>query len=305
MSIPTYQDAMLPVLMALGDTNERHIGEIVNDVIENFRLTVSEREEMLPSGQSTVIGSRIGWARTYLSKAGLIEKVPGRGMYKITNRGLGVLRRNPAKIDNNLLREFAGFTEWVSPKKDIAPRLDTIRPDESRLTPKETLDSAFATINESLLSEVLDTVKSLSPLFFERLVVDLLLKMGYGGDRRDVKESLTKKSSDEGIDGVINEDRLGLDTIYVQAKKWEGSVSRPEVQKFAGALQGKRAKKGVFITTSDFTKEAREFASNIENRIILINGPELGKLMIDYNVGISVIDSYEIKRIDSDYFIEE
>ena len=291
--------------MALGDTNERHIGEIVNDVIENFRLTVSEREEMLPSGQSTVIGSRIGWARTYLSKAGLIEKVPGRGMYKITNRGLGVLRRNPAKIDNNLLREFAGFTEWVSPKKDIAPRLDTIRPDESRLTPKETLDSAFATINESLLSEVLDTVKSLSPLFFERLVVDLLLKMGYGGDRRDVKESLTKKSSDEGIDGVINEDRLGLDTIYVQAKKWEGSVSRPEVQKFAGALQGKRAKKGVFITTSDFTKEAREFASNIENRIILINGPELGKLMIDYNVGISVIDSYEIKRIDSDYFIEE
>ncbi|HLA95804.1 MAG TPA: restriction endonuclease [Pyrinomonadaceae bacterium] len=304
MPIPTYQDAMLPVLRALQDTKERHIGEIVNFVIEGFGLTEFERAQMLPSGQSTVIGSRIGWARTYLNKAGLIEKMPGRGIYKITDRGLKVLQRNPERIDNTLLSEFAGFADWVNPKKDEPSKAD-VRVIDSNQTPSEALQAAFTTITESLSSEALDTIKSLSPLFFERLVIDLLLKMGYGGDRRDVKESLTKKTNDEGIDGVINEDRLGLDTIYVQAKKWEGSVSRPEIQKFAGALQGKRAKKGVFITTSDFTKEAREFASNIENKIILINGSELAKLMIDYNVGVSVIDRYEIKKIDSDYFVEE
>jgi len=295
---------MLPVLRALQDTKERHIGEIVNFVIEGFGLTEFERAQMLPSGQSTVIGSRIGWARTYLNKAGLIEKMPGRGIYKITDRGLKVLQRNPERIDNTLLSEFAGFADWVNPKKDEPSKAD-VRVIDSNQTPSEALQAAFTTITESLSSEALDTIKSLSPLFFERLVIDLLLKMGYGGDRRDVKESLTKKTNDEGIDGVINEDRLGLDTIYVQAKKWEGSVSRPEIQKFAGALQGKRAKKGVFITTSDFTKEAREFASNIENKIILINGSELAKLMIDYNVGVSVIDRYEIKKIDSDYFVEE
>lgn len=304
MSLPTYQDVMLPVLRAMEDGNERHIGEIVNDVIEGFNLTEAELGQMLPSGQSTVIGSRIGWARTYLKKAGLIEKMPGRGIYKITNRGFEVLARNPERIDNKLLGEFAGFTEWIKRSNETGEAVQNVIVAESDQTPDEALASAYRTLRTELSIEILDKVKSCSPAFFEKLVVELLVKMGYGGTREDAGQAIGR-SGDEGIDGIIKEDRLGLDVIYLQAKRWENTVSRPEIQKFAGALQGKRAKKGVFITTSDYSKEARDFVANIENKIILIDGDELSDLMIDHGVGVSVVANYEIKRIDSDYFVEE
>jgi restriction system protein len=304
MPIPTYQDAMLPVLRALEDTNERHIGDIVNVVINGFGLTESEREQMLPSGQSTVIGSRIGWARTYLNKANLIEKMLGRGIYKITGRGLEVLKRNPERIDNNLLSEFPGFTEWIRPKKEENVVEPDNNPLESDQTPDESLELAYRTLRTNLSTEILDKVKSCSPVFFERLVVELLVKMGYGGSRRDAGQAIGK-SGDGGIDGIIKEDRLGLDVIYIQAKRWENTVGRPEIHQFAGALQEKRAKKGVFLTTSDFSKGAREFAAAIDNKIILIGGEELADYMIDFNVGVSIAANYEVKRIDSDYFIEE
>ena len=304
MPLPTYQDAMLPVLRTLEDGQERHIGEILNIVIEGFHLTETEREQMLPSGQSTVIGSRIGWARTYLNKAGLIGKVPGRGNYRITSRGIEVLGRNPEKIDNSLLSNFAGFSEWIKPKK-----LDNIIVAESKnneidQTPDEALASAYQTLRTSLSTDLLDQTKACSPAFFERLVVELLVKMGYGGTREDAGQAIGK-SGDGGIDGIIKEDRLGLDVIYLQAKRWEGNVSRPEIQKFAGALLGNQARKGVFITTSGFTKEAKDYVKTISSTIILIDGDDLADLMIDYNIGVSVVANYEIKKIDSDYFVEE
>ncbi len=226
MPIPTYQEAMLPVLRTLEDTNERHIGEIVNTVINGFSLTESEREQMLPSGQSTVIGSRIGWARTYLNKANLIEKMPGRGIYKITGRGLDVLKKNPERIDNKLLREFPGFVEWIRPKKEqnvVAPDSNFL---ESEQTPDESLELAYRTLRTNLSTEILEKVKACSPGFFERLVVETIVKMGYGGTLQDAGQAVGK-SNDGGIDGIIKEDRIGLDLIYLQAKKWESTVGRP------------------------------------------------------------------------------
>jgi len=294
----------LPVLRSLEDGNARHIGEIVSDVIGGVNLTENELNQMLPSGQSTVIGSRIGWARTYLNKAGLIEKMPGRGIYRITPRGLEVLTRNPERIDNNLLSEYGGFTEWIKKGNKTNEAGQDVIVNESDQTPDEVLALAYRTLSTELSFEILDKIKSCSPAFFEKLVVELLVKMGYGGTREDAGQAVGR-SGDGGIDGIIKEDRLGLDVIYLQAKRWDNTVGRPEIQKFAGALQGKRAKKGVFITTSDYSKEAREFAANIENKIILIDGDELADLMIDHGVGVSVVANYEIKRIDSDYFVEE
>lgn len=304
MSLPTYQDCMLPVLQSLDDGMTRHIGEIVNDVIEGFALTDAERKEMLPSGQSTVIGSRIGWARTYLKKAGLIEKVLGRGIYKITAGGLEVLTRNPVKIDNNLLREFAGFAEWIKRSNDTTETATGVIGNASDQTPDEALASAYLTLRMELSLEILEKMKSCSPVFFERLVVELLVKMGYGGTREDAGQAVGK-SNDGGIDGIIKEDRLGLDLIYLQAKRWEATVGRPELQAFAGALLGKQARKGVFITTSNFSSGAKSYVDTITSNIILIDGEQMAELMIDYSVGVSVAATYEIKKIDSDYFIEE
>lgn len=302
MSLPTYQDAMLPMVRALEDGNERHIRDLTEMLIREFGLSESERQELLPSGQSTVIGNRIGWARTYLSKSGLIEKASTRGRYKITERGLDVLRRNPGRIDNDLLSEFPEFTGWLNLKRDQPTAVPTDNRWEQ--TPEESLETAHQTLRVNLATEVLEKVKTCSPAFFERLVVELLVKMGYGGTREDAGQAVGR-SGDGGIDGIIKEDRLGLDVIYLQAKRWENTVGSPEIQKFAGALQGRRATKGVFITTSDYSKGAREFAGAINNKIILIDGDELADLMIDYNVGVSIFATYETKKIDSDYFIEE
>lgn len=302
MAVPDYQSLMLPLLKLAGDGQEHSKREAIEALAEEFGLTREDREELLPSGRQSTFDNRVGWARTYLKKARLLT-YPKRGYFKITERGLNVLEQKPSKINNRFLRQFPEFVEFQTPKKVVEP--DDGDADELDKTPEEEIESAYQQIRESLAVELLEAVKSCTPVFFEQLVVDLLLKMGYGGTRKDAGEAIGR-SGDEGIDGIIKEDRLGLDIVYIQAKKWDAnSVSRPEVQKFAGALQGKRARKGIFITTSEFTAGAREYVSRIDSKIVLIDGNELAQLMIDNDIGVNVVTSYNLKRIDSDYFEDE
>ena len=303
MSIPDYQSIMLPLLRFLGDGEVRSKREAVQFLSDEFKLSTKERKELLPSGKQGLFDNRVGWARTYLKKARLIESVR-HGYFKISERGKGVLSQNPEKIDVKYLEQFHEFVEFKKLKKNKAKKTDTVTTTPSDVNPEETLEIAFQELQDNLSSELLRTIKDCSPYFFERLVIDVLIKMGYGGSRREAGQAMGK-TGDEGIDGIIKEDKLGLDIIYIQAKRWEGSVGRPEIQKFAGALQGKRARKGIFITTSDFTKEAQAYVTNIESKIILIDGQRLAELMIEHNVGVSPVASYEIKKIDSDYFIED
>ena len=303
MEFPTYEDLMLPILRILQDERKYSFSELVDSLAKEFQLSDEQKEKLLPSGQQTRLQNRTGWSRTHLKKAGLVEYV-SRGIYKITPKGLTVLQENPQKIDNDYLRRFPEFDEWFYGNSEKLNKNLSETITESEKTPEESLEIAYQIIRQNLADEIIEKVKSCSPNFFEYLVVDLLVKMGYGGTREDAGERLGK-SGDGGIDGIIKEDRLGLDIIYLQAKRWEAVVGRPEIQKFAGALQGQRARKGVFITTSDFTKEAREYVSLIDSKIILIDGEELAELMIDYNVGVSNAAIYEIKKVDSDYFIED
>ncbi len=214
-----------------------------------------------------------------------------------------MLKEKPKRIDAAFLKRFPEFLEFVGAKKDkqAAPASDELNNNE---TPEEMIEAAYQKLRQGLAVELLQTIKSCSPAFFERLVIDLLVKMGYGGTRKDAGQAIGK-SGDGGIDGIIKEDRLGFDVVYVQAKRWDNVVSRPEIQKFAGALQGQRAKKGVFITTSSFTRDARDYVSMIESKIVLIDGDLLAQLMIDFNIGVTAVASYELKRVDSDYFTEE
>jgi len=308
MAIPDYQTLMLPVLQLLGDGQEHLLRNIVQQLSDQFGLSEDERRQLLPSGVSTTIGSRVGWAKTYLHKARLLN-LPGRRRLQISPRGTSVLQQAPERIDVAFLKQFPEFVEFQSPKKngdtDKASEQIDERPSEQLLAPDEALDTAYQQLQTDLESQLLDKMKSLSPEFFERLVVDVLVKMGYGGTLEDAGKAVGK-SHDEGIDGVIKEDRLGFDQIYIQAKKWSDTpVGRPEIQKFVGALQPHRARKGVFITTSTFTKDAEDFVKRIETKVILINGLQLAKLMIDLNVGVSTNRLYEIKKIDSDYFEDE
>lgn len=308
MAIPDYQTLMLPVLQLLGDGQEHLLRNIVQQLSDQFGLSEDERRHLLPSGVSTTIGSRVGWAKTYLHKARLLN-LTGRGRLQISPRGTSVLQHAPDRIDVAFLKQFPEFVEFQSPKKNgdtdkVSEQIDE-RPSEQLLAPDEALDTAYQQLQTDLESQLLDKMKSLSPEFFERLVVDVLVKMGYGGTLEDAGKAVGK-SHDEGIDGVIKEDRLGFDQIYIQAKKWSDTpVGRPEIQKFVGALQPHRARKGVFITTSTFTKDAEDFVKRIETKVILINGLQLAKLMIDLNVGVSTNRVYEIKKIDSDYFEDE
>ncbi len=297
---------MLPVLKLASDGEDHKFREAVEELSDEFNLTADERNELLPSGSQAVFNNRVGWARSYLKQAGLLAS-PKRGFFNITEQGNELLATNPEKIDTSVLNKYPEFIEFKNRKKDKsdsdAPSGPSTEP-ESTLTPEDALASAYKQLRSALESEILSSVKDASPSFFERLVVDLLVKMGYGGNRQDAGRALGK-SGDGGIDGIINEDCLGLDVIYIQAKRWEGSVGRPEIQKFAGALQGQRAKKGVFITTSFFTKEAKEYVSLIESKIILIDGEHLSRLMAEHNVGVSTVGQYEVKNLDSDYFDNE
>jgi len=302
MPIPDYQTIMLPLLKSLKDGQEHQMREIIEKLAQEFNLTDEERKALLPSGQQFIFDNRVGWARTYLKKAGLMESTH-RGSIKITDRGRQVLEQSPPEITVNYLRQFKEFKEWIS-----TPKMDREQqgkePAKENLTPEEVIESAYKELREDLASELLKKVKSCSPSFFERLVVDLLLAMGYGGSRKDAGMAIGR-SGDEGIDGMIKGDKLGLDVVYIQAKRWENPVSRPEIQKFAGALMGKKAKKGIFITTSGFSNDAKEYADKIESKIVLIDGETLAQLMIDHDIGVSNYMTYILKKVDNDYFSEE
>ena len=303
MAIPDYQTIMLPLLRFLGDGVEHAKREAVESLAEKFKLTEEQRKELLPSGKQPLFGNRVGWARTYLKKAGLIASTR-HGYFIITKRGREVLSQNPSKIDVKFLEQFPEFIEFRERRKDKEKKPKKVIPISHEVNPEELLETAYQELQENLASELLETVKECSPEFFEKLVVDVLITMGYGGSRKEAGKAIGR-SGDGGIDGIINEDKLGLDIIYMQAKRWENTVGRPEIQKFAGALQGQRARKGIFITTSNFTKEALDYVKNIDSKIILIDGQRLAELMIEHNVGVSPVASYEIKKIDTDYFIED
>jgi len=297
MPIPDYQEIMLPLLKLASDGEEHSLKEAYEVISNQFDLSEQERRELLPSGTQSVINNRVGWARTYLKKAGLFQD-PKRGFFKITERGRNILKEGPSEINVKTLEQFEEFRKFKEYKKPKGVRVSL-----SEETPEEALENAFQRINESIADDILENVKSCSPSYFEKLVVGLLVEMGYGGSRKEAGEVLGK-TGDGGIDGIIKEDKLGLDIIYIQAKRWDNVVSRPEIQKFVGALQGQRARKGIFITTSHFSKEAEDYVQSIENKVILIDGQRLAQLMIENNLGVSIVNNYAVKKIDSDYFIE-
>jgi restriction system protein len=297
MSIPDFQTIMLPFLKSVGDEKEHSLRETIEYLATQFDLSVEERKELLESGQER-FNNRVGWARTYLNKSGLIEPTR-RGYFRITAIGKEVLAKNPDKIDIKFLEQFPEFIEFRQTRKP-----SPIQPSPTADTPEEALENSHKKLREGLASELLSSIRDCSPVFFERLVVDVLVKMGYGGSRREAGRAIGG-TKDGGIDGIIKEDKLGLDIIYIQAKRWDATVGRPEIQKFAGALQGQRARKGIFITISNFSRDAMDYVKHLDSKIILIDGQQLAELMIDNNVGVSPVATYEVKKIDSDYFIEE
>ena len=299
MPIPDYQSLMLPILKLSGDSQERSLAESRDDLAEILGITDVERKELLPSGTQPIFNNRVAWACIYLYKAGLLER-PKRGWYKITDRGLDVLKESPSKVDVKFLNQFQEFVKFRETKKEkeVGPGTEPLE-----ANPEEALESSYQELQQTIASDIIQAIKDCSPQFFERLVIDVLVKMGYGGSRKEAGQAIGK-SGDGGIDGIIKEDKLGLDIIYMQAKRWENTVGRPEIQKFAGALQGQRARKGIFITTSNFSKEALNYVKNIDSKIILVDGQRLAELMIEHNVGVSTVASYDVKKIDTDYFIE-
>ena len=302
--IPDYQSIMLPYLKVVADKKEWSFHELIETLAQTFKVTDDEREKMLPSGGQRIFDNRVGWSRTYLKKAGLVESTK-RGSVRITQKGLTVLSQNPDLINVRFLRQFPEFIEFQTTRKENNES-EFDEQSESSETPEELLETAYLKIRKSLAQELINKVIQLPPAFFEKLVVELLVKMGYGGSIKDAGKAIGK-SSDEGIDGTIKEDKLGLDIIYIQAKRWQhgNTVGRPEIQKFVGALAGQGAKKGIFITTSSFTREAIEYQPRNETKIVLIDGDQLSQMMIDYDLGVSPINKYEIKRIDHDYFGDE
>lgn len=297
---------MLPLLKQVSDRQEHKYRDLIEKLASEFQVTDEERKELLASGTQAIFDNRVGWAKTYLKKAGLLDS-PKRATFVITDTGLATLTKNPDRIDAKYLKQFPSFIEFQNASRnetDTEEEVSIQEPNER--TPEENLDKAYQRIRKSLASELLNKVVELSPTFFERLVVELLVKMGYGGSIKDAGKAIGK-SGDEGIDGTIKEDKLGLDIIYIQAKRWKPGnvVGRPELHKFVGALAGQGAKKGIFITTSNFTKEALEYTPKNETKIVLIDGEQLAQLMIDYNLGCTTQQIYELKKIDSDYFGEE
>lgn len=302
--IPDYQTLMLPLLKFISDGKEYRFTDILENLATEFKITDEERKELLESGTS-VFANRVSWAKTYLKKAGLIDS-PKRATFVITDMGRQTLSKSPEKIDTKYLRQFPLFLEFQNASRNgNETEEETATAEIQEQTPEETLDKVYQRIRKSLAAELLNKVVELSPSSFERLVVELLVKMGYGGSIKDAGRALGR-SGDEGIDGTIKEDKLGLDVIYIQAKRWKPGnvVGRPELQKFVGALAGQGAKKGIFITTSGFTREALNYTPRNETKIVLIDGEQLAQLMIDYNLGCTTQQVYELKKLDGDYFGE-
>lgn len=303
--IPDFQTLMRPLLELHADGGEHVNRDLVNTLAVQFALTDEERREMLPSGRAKTFDNRVGWAKTYISNAELIA-APRRGISVISEKGRRLLNEHDGPINLRVLAEWGAARPAKDRKRtDLSPveQPNLVDVSQSSETPEEALENAYQKIRSDVEHEMIARILANPPDFMERVIVDLIVKMGYGGNRKDAGEAIGR-SGDEGIDGIIKEDPLGLDIIYLQAKRYEGTVGRPDVQKFAGALQGQRAKKGIFITTSAFSKEAKDFAAKIDTKIILIDGPMLGRLMFDYGIGVSVSTAYEVKRVDADYFEE-
>jgi len=303
MAIPDFQSLMLPILQILKDGRVRPSSEIREEMAQSFSLTEEERNELLPSGTVPRFDNNISWALSYLVMALLVSR-PSRGHYVITPRGKEVLATSPERID---MRYLTRFPEYVEKRGQVrrGGTVHEISQAASTGTPEELIEAGYQILRDKMTKEILSLVHACSPRFFERLVIQLLLRMGYGGSLQDAGQVIGK-SGDGGIDGVIKEDKLGLDVVYVQAKRWNGNVPASAVRDFSGSLDSHGAKKGVFITTSDFSKEARIYVSEIKGKkIVLIDGDELARLMIDHDVGVSTVNTYTIKKIDSDYFEEE
>lgn len=307
MTVPDFQSFMLPLLKFTADREEHKQGDAADALSHHFGITESDRKEMLPSGRQTRFDNRIAWAVVYLRKAGFLES-PRRGRFKITERGTEILKSNPARINVKFLMEHGNpeFRDFHRPSRQGGDHAEPNH-DESNTdlrTPREILEAGYQELRRDLAQELLNRIMNCSPRFFEQLVVDLLVKMGYGGSYKDAGQAVGQ-SGDGGVDGIIKEDKLGLDAIYIQAKRWDGTVGRPVVQAFAGSLEGHRARKGVLITTSQFSLDAQDYVTRIEKKIVLIDGEELAKLMMDYGIGVAADAIYELKRLDTDYFEEE
>lgn len=312
MAVPDFQTLMLPVLQAYADGKERVSSEVRDAVAARLGLTTDDVAERLPTAPQTRFVNRAAWAHSYLKQSRLLES-PRRGHYRITERGRELLASPPARIDIAFLERYPDFLEFRARKgtrggdtdlESASLESSAISEHAAALTPDEQVRDGAARIRENLAAQLLDRVKQASPAFFESLVVDLLVAMGYGGSHEDAAK-VVGRSGDGGIDGVIKEDRLGLESIYVQAKRWEASVGRPTIQQFAGALAGHHARKGVVLTTSTFTQDAMAYAKGLQTTIVLIDGKQLADLMIEFGVGVSEVETIKLKRVDEDYFGEE
>jgi restriction system protein len=301
MTVPDFQTLMLPVLQIASDGQIHTSSETIEIIASHFGLTEADRNELLPSGRQFRFDNRIHWARSYLKMAGLLENM-GRGKFQITERGLEVIQNNPEKINIKFLAQFPDFKAARS--RPAPDKTQEEIQEEPTHTPEEILEASYQSLRSDLAQELIDRIMACSPRFFERLVVDLLVAMGYGGSRKDAGERIGQ-SGDGGVDGIIKEDRLGLDVVYIQAKRWEGTVGRPVVQGFAGSLEGFRARKGVMITTSSFSKDAKDYVERIEKKIVLIDGEQLAQYMIDYGIGVAEVATYTVRKADLDYFGED
>jgi restriction system protein len=299
MAIPDYASIMLPLLEFAGDNKPHPINEATDALAKIFKLTKEETDALLPSGKQEIFRNRVGWARTYLKKSGLID-YSERGIFCITPRGLSVLNNKPEKIDSKFLTRFKEFQDFIAVHKEGTKKEPTM---SEKTTPKEQIEYAYEQLVEALEAEVLQELKSASPKRFEHIVIDLLVAMGYGSNRQDAAKAIGG-SGDEGVDGVINEDKLGVSKIYVQAKKWADNVNQKEIRNFIGSIDIKHADKGVFITTADFRPDAAEAAEKSSKKIVIVNGVQMAKLMVEYNIGVSKEDVFEIKRLDTDFFVE-
>lgn len=285
--------------MHASDGNEHSVAAARDAIADKFELTEAEREERLPSGSTKTFHNRVAWAKTYLERACLLTMVR-RGVFKISARGKELIQESPARIDIDFLKRYPEFAAFRKQSSDAESKSDASN-SPTTATPEDRLKDAHAELQDALANDLLLHIREAHPSFFESLVVDLMLRMGYGGPR-DESGFVTSYGSDEGIDGIIYEDALGLDVVYLQAKRWENTVGRPEIQKFVGALHGKRARKGVFLTTSSFSSEALEYVKTIDPRVVLVDGTRLAHLMIENDVGVSTAKNFAVKKVDSDYF---
>jgi restriction system protein len=309
MAIPDYQALMLPVLR-LAAKGEQRVGDVADRVADEFGLSLEERETLLPSGRQRVLNNRIHWAKYYMSKAGLISS-PTRGRFVATEEGHKLLATDPDQINVALLMKQPSFREFY--KKEREPAADNVNvvldskgTKSGSKTPEEQIETAYQALQSALRADLLERIAQNTPSFFEQVIVNLLVAMGYGGSHKDATSQLGR-SGDGGVDGVINEDRLGLDRVYVQAKRFGkgNTVGRPEVQAFVGSLVGLGATKGVFVTTSTFSPQAREFVQHLSQRIILLDGQSLAGLMVEHGVGVRTSRAIEFKRLDEDFFSED